>query len=325
MIQFDRYDACDKWQLLCRYWQDRGAPPDIGLDRLGRPWLPRWDRAAARAGAAACSDYIRLKAASLQQAAAVEQAPDATAVNREIARMLQVIGYAELQRRVRQLAEAIPARGFLASAEDELAPLIVERLREVFKADALGALGWTEDPDEIPDLAVLRQQAAFFPTGAIKGKRNVLCLFCANFYGRSDVIHVHGAAPDSVTLVDNDAVRIERMKRIYPADWTFFCGDYREFLQQAAAAERRFDLVVADPPRAMIAEVAVDALAPIVQLCSETIIVNFLKEMCDELGAAPDDLEALSRVVERRSGVAVSFVELLPRGPDIYWAVMRTR
>ena len=75
----------------------------------------------------------------------------------------------------------------------------------------------------------------------------------------------------------------------------------------------------------MIAEVALDALMPIMELCTDTLVVNFLKEMCDELGVAPNDLQALSHAVGQRSGAAVSFVELLPRGPDIYWAVMRRR
>ncbi len=73
----------------------------------------------------------------------------------------------------------------------------------------------------------------------------------------------------------------------------------------------------------MIAEVALDALMPMMELCTDTLIVNFLTEMCDDLNVAPDDLQALSQAVGHRCGVAVSFVELLPRGPDLYWAVMR--
>jgi hypothetical protein len=63
MIRMDRYDAFDKWDILCRYWADRSAVPDIGVDRLNRPRLPRWNEVAAFFGTAASASKHRLSRA----------------------------------------------------------------------------------------------------------------------------------------------------------------------------------------------------------------------------------------------------------------------
>src|SRR5437016_12047668 len=112
MIRLGPYDAYDKWEIVCRYWADRAAPPDPGVDRLKRPRLPRWDYIAASRGTAACLDYLRLKTRSLDAAAAAENPADsdAAAINREITALAGEIGHQEIQRRVIRLAKAIPAK-----------------------------------------------------------------------------------------------------------------------------------------------------------------------------------------------------------------------
>ena len=180
MIRLGRYDAFDKWEILCRYWEDRASLPDFGVDRFERPLVQHWD--------------------------AIALADGTKAIQRSIEG-------AEPQSIGRRVAEAIARNGYSAPV-DGVPAGIADSLRQVFKEGALRGLRWTDDIGEIPDIEVTRTYAKGgtpFPSDAIKGKRNVLCLFCARFYGRNDVIHVHDAAPEHGTLVDKDADSIEAM------------------------------------------------------------------------------------------------------------------
>jgi hypothetical protein len=325
MIRLGPYDPYDKWEIVCRYWADRAAPTDPGVDKLKRPRLPRWDHIASSRGTAACLDYLRLKARSLAATAAAENPTDGgeAVINREIATLAGEIGHQEIQARVIRLAEAIPAHGFLAPVDAGLPPHLVERMREVFKAGALRALRWTEDVGELPTLEILREQAPPYPVDAIKGCRNVLSLFSAWFYGRSDVIRVHDSCPGHVTLVDINEPLLEDMKLIYPAHWTYVRADYRDFLRQAEAEGRSYDLIACDPFTDLGKPVAWEFLPIIMRLCSGTLITNYFAEMFSELGVERDDLDGLSRAVKRLTGVDVAFVQTLVRNSEVSWMVMR--
>jgi hypothetical protein len=327
MIRLGPYDAYDKWEIVCRYWADRAAPPDPGLDKLKRPRLPRWDHIAASRGTAACLDYLRIKTRSLEAAGAADNPVDGgeAVINREVAALAREIGHQEIQRRVIRLAEAIPANGFLAPFEEGLPARLVDRMREVFKAGALHALRWTEDVDELPTLEILREQAPPYPVDAISGCRNVLSLFSAWFYGRSDVIRIHDSCPEHVTLVDINEPLLQDMQLIYPAHWTYVRADYRDFLRQAEAEGRSYDLIVCDPFTDLVKPVAWDFLPIIMQLCSGTFITNYFAEMFSELGMEHDDLDGLSRAVKQRTGVDVAFVQALVRNSAVSWMVMRKK
>jgi hypothetical protein len=327
MIRVGRYDAFDKWEILCRYWEDHGSVADLGVDKFNRPLLPGWHSAAAWGGAAFCFDYIRLKAIALGSGVPAEAPGSGAAddVNREMSRLLHEIGQEKLQGRVGELAQTITAAGFRAPFSNGLSPQCVDRMREVFKQGALERLKWTEDAGEIPTIKILRDQAARFPVDAIKHKRNVLCMFCAWFYGRSDVIHVHDACPDQVTLVDYHAPSLEEMKLIYPPDWTYVHEDYKEFLRQADQDGLTYDLIVCDAFKDLGEKVGWDSLPTIMRLCSDTFITNYFPEMFGALGVEPDDLDGLSRAATQRTGVDVVFNRTLERSNGVYWVVMRKR
>jgi hypothetical protein len=107
-------------------------------------------------------------------------------------------------------------------------------LKQAFELGALQGLRWTRDVGEIPDIEEVRPEARAFPRAALRGKRNVLSLFSARFYGIADVIHIHDAAADHVTLVDLDTECLEAMQRIYPREWMYVNADYSDFRRQAA-------------------------------------------------------------------------------------------
>jgi hypothetical protein len=197
-----------------------------------------------------------------------------------------------------------------------------------FDLDRLQAIwrsGATPGDADLPVLGDLRSFGARFPRDAVQGSRRALCLFCALFCGRSDVIYVHDAQPEYVTLVDSDAAAMATMRRLYPPHWIFWTGDYRDFL--ATAEPAHFDLVVADQPRLIGKDVVLAFLPMIARLCAPRFrfIANYWAETVAELGADADDLRALSRALSERSGIAVGFHEMMRRGPELHWGVIDVR
>lgn len=194
-----------------------------------------------------------------------------------------------------------------------------------FDLDKLHAL-WRADIEpsdaDLPTLADLRQHRVMFPVEAVQRHKRVLCLFCSLFCGRSDVIYIHDAKPQTVTLVDLHASGIAAMRRIYPPHWRYVCADYREFL--AADESGGYDLVVADQPKALAHAAAIDMLPLVARLCAPRwrLVVNYWDTAAATLGAEPTDRAALSEALGQRTGLRTRFHEMLARGPDIHWAVI---
>lgn len=325
MIRMGRYDVFDKWEIVCRSWA--GEVIDVGVNRHGnKQLLPEWQWAAFAGGNRYCHDYLRLKCEALNYglpAAATGDDCEDSELNEELSRLLQEIGYGEFHARSLKLIEGIRSSSPAALSDGELPPRVVDRLKEVFKLGALLALRWTEDTGEIPDLEVLRSQIKpAFPYNAIKGKRNVLAMFCVRYYGTLDVIHIRDACPDQVTLVDFDAECLEVVQRIYPREWTYILSDYKDFLRQAEERGLEYDLIVADPWRFQCPEVGWDMLPTIMARCSDMFVMHYVKEMFDELGVGPEDLDGLSRAITQRTGVDVVVTEMVERSSENCWLVM---
>lgn len=320
MIRIGDYDAFAKWEFLCRYWEDRDSVSDPGVDKFGRPRLSRWQATAVESATGAIFDYIRFRAN-----AATDGATGAAecAISQEMALLWKEFGNGGLAAMTRQFAEAITLRGLANAGGDRFSPELSARLKEVFKRAALDRLQWTEEAGEIPTIDILRaQRSTAFPSEMIRGKRNALCVFCARFYGRDDVIHVHDVCPDHVTLVDDDAQSMADMKLIYPGDWSFVTDDYRRFFQRAAEVGAKFDLIICDEWPSMAKEVAWDCLPTIMSICSDMLIINYTTEMLDELNVSAHELRRLSTAVSQRTGIDVAFSKMSPLGANACWAVI---
>lgn len=320
MIQFGQYDAFDKWEILCAYWMDRKAVPELGVDKFKRPRLPRWEAAALAAGNSACIEYLRAKVKSFD---GFRPPSEDDRIGGEIYRLIKELGYAELQKAVGGVGAAIAEGGLVSPVSGPFSASLAARFKSIFMTGAIGRLQWTEEPGEIPTVEIIRAQRPLdFPINAIKQKRNALCMFCAQFYGRSDISYIHDVCPDRMTLVDNNAALLEEMKLIYPTDWNFHCADYKDFLAKTTENGNTYDLVICDTWAWIAREVAWDQLPNLMNICSGTLILNYFGTMLSEIGVPPEDLVSLSEMVSKKTGTDVLFKEMLRRGSGVYWAVI---
>jgi hypothetical protein len=342
MIRIGSHSASDKWDILCQSWADPRSMADTIVDKWNAPALPTWQDLALQGGRYACTAFINERLSSLGRNAARPPATGWRAgwlgwlavwlrtrggpINRDIAQLARRLGGDGLQERVRRLGPAIAKAGFLAPFDEGLSPRLVDALRELFKAGAISLLRWADMRGEVPSIAVVHTRKNRFPIDAIRNKKRVLSIFSALNYGRSDVIHIHDVGPEHVTLVDKNAECLEDMRLIYPGGWAYVWADYEEFLgRQAAECEQPYDLIVADPPLTLLAQVAWDSLPAIMSLCSDTFITFYTTAMCDQLGVAPDDLAGLSRSVKAKTGVDVAFTQMMERNSAAFWYVMCKR
>jgi hypothetical protein len=322
------YDALDKWELLCRSWEDREVAAAVGNDRFGLPLVPRWHDIALAHGRRFGLEYLQARLAvprpkPPKKAHSAPTGGDAS-IEAEITEAVARLGLAEAQARFRQLVDSLTS-GFRTPLDGGLSPPLATRLRQVFKQGALQALQWTEDDGELPSLPILRYWAPVFPRAALRKKSEALCVFCCRFYGRADVIHVHDANPDTVTLVDNDAPAMVDMKLIYPANWNYITADYREFLAEAVRSGRSYDVIVADPWLTMAREVAWDMLPRFLDICSDTFITNYSPEMFNELHVQPNDLNGLAFAIKRLTSIDAVITQSLVRNSEVSWVVMRKK
>jgi hypothetical protein len=330
VIRTGYYDAFDKWEILCRYWQDPGTAVAVGVDRFNLPILPRWHQVAKDRGTRFGIWYLaarlampRLGAPGTPSAPGGPAQTPASSIEAEIVELAARHGPGSLQSQYRQLVNLITNSGFEAPFDGDLPQRVVERLRQVFKRGALEALQWTEDDGEVPSLEVLRYFAPLFPKDALRHHSNVLSLFSCRFYGKGDAINLYDACPEQVTLVDINSSAMTDMQLIYPANWKYIVADYKEFVAEAATDGRSYDLIVADPWLTMAKEVGWDFLGEMMKICSDSLMTNYSNEMFSELGVERDDLAGLSRAVSRRCGVEVTVEQTLARNRDVCWVVMR--
>lgn len=82
-----------------------------------------------------------------------------------------------------------------------------------------------------------------YPTDVLVGSHTALLLFSAGFLGFNDGSFIRDAGLVA-TCVDNNAVRLEEMRRGYPPTWEFVCADVYEW---APGERRQWDVVSVDP------------------------------------------------------------------------------
>jgi hypothetical protein len=313
--------------IVTRSLHGDGQAVDVGLNRYGRPMSPRWLRAVLVDGCRYARDYIELKCAALETDPSSEPSGDMDAgtagFGRDVSELVAEIGIGAFRERSFALVDGMKEAGPDAPFAGDLPPRVVERLREAFKMGALLSLRWTDDVGEIPDADIVRSKNGTPLVHLTKGKRKVLDMFCAQEYGRHEVIAVLDACPDQVTLVDYHKEYLDDMRRIYPAEWNYVHADYKEFLREAEEKDWTYDLIVADPWSGMCRQVGLEMLPVIMGRCTDMFICHYGQDMFAELGAGPDDLDGLSRAIREMTGVDVVATEWVPRGGGAGFLVLR--
>jgi len=330
MIQSGRFNALAKWEMLCRFWADQNSVTDPCAGRFNEPVFPRWQDDAIAGGKAAIREYLRANFPELPLPPRRHLQAHKAFIHRDDTVDGEILRLAKeddqlADKIVLEMIPGIKEKNYPASFVTEPSPQALRLIQQVFKAGAIEYLRWTEDAGEIPSIHELRCHAAAFPIEAVQGQRKALCLFCALFLGRSDVIHVYDASPEHVTLVDRLSDPLEEMKLIYPSSWEYVCSDYSEALRMATTRQLSYDLVVADQPEPIAKEVAWDCLPMIMNLCTDSFITNYFVEMFTDLGVACDDLSGLSQAVTLRTGVEVVFTQTMKRSDAVYWVVIRRK
>lgn len=101
------------------------------------------------------------------------------------------------------------------------------------------------EPQTFQDIEDLYCGSVFPNMQRFKGG-TALCLFTAEWLGRQDVYWIARARLTG-TCVDHNAEKLERMRELYPNGWEFVAGDVYEYVSQALADGRQWDVVTLDP------------------------------------------------------------------------------
>jgi hypothetical protein len=205
---------------------------------------------------------------------------------------------------------------------------LIDEWVQAYRDAGRGALRHRLDEDEAPtlDLLALNAQRAF-PLRLLHGCDSVLAFFCAQFYGKNDIIHVYNAGVPEVTLVDLDEAKLGVMKALYPATWTMRVGDAFAVAEEYRAQGRRFDAVICDPYTQMAKTVAWDHLRLFHAVARKYWFVLYTQQMFDELGIEPGSPHLAARLADKAGG-PVDIQGVYRRSSHkggIYWCVFRAQ
>lgn len=117
---------------------------------------------------------------------------------------------------------------------------------------------------------VRQQTGPNFPILALPQGGTALAMFCANFWGQNDVIHLADAGMHC-TLVDINEERLDEMRDIYPDDWEYHTADAWEFANDAG--DRRWDVVTVDPWTAQM-DAALESIDLWCSLANKAVIIG---------------------------------------------------
>jgi hypothetical protein len=297
MIKHGKYTPLQKFEKVCAYWQaGPGAEPELAeTDRLRRPLLKKWEGYARSHARAATYNFINKHSSGIGH------------------RLIEDL-----------IADFCHGESTRQQHGNDFHGISTSELYRVFRNGALDGLDYTEDDDEIPSLDALRQRSLFYPAEYLRGQSSALAVFVTYFLGRNDVLYIHDAGIERVTLVDLDAAGLAMMRQIYPADWTYVAQDFRTFLDDATERGDSYDVVSCDQPLHMAEEVAWTNAEKFLRLCRKVFITNYTGEMLTEIGFGTVDLPAMSHRLSERLKIEVKIDSIHPRiqGQRHHWVVV---
>lgn len=100
---------------------------------------------------------------------------------------------------------------------------------------------------ELNELIKRAKEHGWFKDYIYKDCVSAADFFCARFLGVQTSAYIAGAGMKDVTLIDNDPIKMEDMKRIYPDEWTFIVDDAFKIVREFNDKNIKFDLVSCDP------------------------------------------------------------------------------
>jgi hypothetical protein len=214
------------------------------------------------------------------------------------------------------------------AAKESLSEELLTKWHKAYTSAGKNALRYNNDPGELPTIKDLRLTAQkAFPGRLLHECRSAASFFCAAFYGKNDLIHVYNAGVPNVTMLDQDAEKLEHMRSIYPDHWETVCGDAFEIVKQLHADGKKYDAVVADmftgePGK----KVAWDFYDHFSGITGKYLFLMYFQGMLDELGV-PAEPAPLQEALIGKLGRPVNVVDLVRRSSHaggMFWCVIRT-
>jgi hypothetical protein len=164
---------------------------------------------------------------------------------------------------------------------------------------------------------------AVFPSQALSECSTALCLFSAAWHGRQDAYWVSKRGL-TAKCIDIDQGRLDEMRSMYPAGWTFGCTDAFLWARLVSQGPPSFDVVTLDPFTNHFDRCA-DMLETWCGLARNVVILGMDERDLD----APDGWQIVNRIQRSKYGGGVYWVVLEPTGtgitPDKVSACLVTR
>lgn len=295
MVEIGKYSAADKLRKLCAVWAGDEPADRTETDRHRRPLLNKWEAYAKAGGRGAVYDHIREKRLGIETAVA------------------------------EKVVESFFSGGLAESHDGALfRDIDIAGLRTAFKAGALKRLSYTEDDGEIPTLDLLRGSSLFYPAYILEGASSALCVFVTFFLGRNDVLYVHDAGIEKVTLVDIDEWGLEAMKKIYPTHWSFVRSDYLKYLDDAIERGEHYHVVTCDQPLFMAEDVGWTHIRKFLSLTDKFFICNYTGDMLSQIDFQTGDIASMSARLSDKMGMPLKINGVFPRikGHHHHWVIL---
>ena len=203
---------------------------------------------------------------------------------------------------------------------------LVAKWHQTFVRAGTRAIKFTFDEGETPTIDDLRlhgQRA--FPVALSHECANAICFFCAQFYGKNDVIHLSTAGMEDVTLVDLDDAKLAIMKSIYPQGWTYRIGDAYAVAAELNQENTRFDLVVCDPYSSAAPTVLFDKFEDFFGIAEKYFVTLVSQPMLSKRSIVAD-AGALGDHLCEIHGRDIRVLDLIKRSSHeggIFWAVLQ--
>lgn len=209
--------------------------------------------------------------------------------------------------------------------ELDITPDQLQKWQKLFVSSGKKALAYTCEADEMPRkleaISFTAQKA--FPTRLLHECQSAICFFCAQFFGKNDIIHIYNSGIPNVTLVDLDEMKFARMKELYPKNWKFLCADAFDAAKRLACDGHLFDLVCCDPYTSTAPEVAFDKFKYFQAISQKYVMCLYTKEMFDALGIDPEP-KSLANALHEKHGINIKVKSIITRSSHVggvYWCV----